>query len=84
MIDTRRGGLATTLNKIAKQSRVGMMRHESASDVLAALHAHPLGRDAGLIGTIAADSHRFVQMAPRVGAHRNVDWLGGEPVPSVC
>ena len=118
--DPTRGGLATTLNEIAKQSGVGMMLQESAipilpqvdaacemlgldpmyianegklvaivdpasaGDVLAAMRAHPLGRHAALVGTVTADSHRFVQMASRVGGHRVVDWLSGEPLPRIC
>jgi len=82
--DTTRGGPATTLNEVTKQSGDGMMLQESASDVLAAMNAHPLGRDAALIGTVTIDSHWFVQIASRVGGHRIVDRLSGEPVPRIC
>ncbi|WP_313953129.1 hydrogenase expression/formation protein HypE, partial [Accumulibacter sp.] len=86
--DPTRGGVATTLNEIARQSGVGMMLQENAMPVqvevaaaceflgldplyvanegkllavvaeedadalLAAMHAHPLGRRAALIGTV--------------------------------
>lgn len=120
MRDPTRGGLATTLNEIAKQSRVGMMLDEAsiplrpvvesaceflgfdplyianegklvaicagddAARLLAAMRAHPLGRESAIIGTVQADSHHFVQMKTRFGGCRNVDWLSGEQLPRIC
>jgi len=63
---------------------VAIVAPESAGEVLAAMRAHPLGRDSALIGAVTADTHRFVQMASRVGGHRIVDWLSGEPLPRIC
>ena len=118
--DPTRGGLATTLNEIARQSGVGMQLEEAAIPVkpqvdaacellgldplyianegkcvvvcdaavadaaLAALRAHPLGRDAARIGSVTADPHRFVQMSTEFGGKRVVDWLSGEPLPRIC
>jgi len=118
--DPTRGGLATTLNEIARQAGVGMQLQEAvipvrpqveaacellgldplyvanegklvaavapeaADAVLAAMQAHPLGRDAVRIGTVTDDPHRFVQMATRFGGRRVVDWLSGEPLPRIC
>jgi hydrogenase expression/formation protein HypE len=118
--DPTRGGLATTLNEIARQSAVGVRLEEAAIPIrpqveaacellgldplyianegkliaivapdhahaaLAALRAHPLGRDAARIGAVQADEHRFVQMATRFGGARVVDWLSGEPLPRIC
>jgi len=118
--DPTRGGVATTLNEIARQSGVGMTLHEAAIPVrrevegacellgldplyvanegklvaivaaahaeaaLAALRAHPLGRDAARIGEVTDDPHRFVQMATRFGGRRMVDWLSGEQLPRIC
>ena len=120
MRDPTRGGLATTLNEIAKQSGVGMVLDEAgiplrpaveaaceflgfdplyianegrlvaicaaddAARLLAAMRAHPLGRDSAIIGTVQADPHRFVQIKTRFGGHRNVDWLTGEQLPRIC
>ena len=47
---------------------------EAADAVLAAMHAHPLGRSAGRIGYVSADPHRFVQMTTAFGGRRMVDW----------
>jgi len=52
--------------------------------LLAAMHAHPLGRDAALIGTVVEDPYRFVQMQTAFGGRRNVDWLTGEQLPRIC
>ena len=120
MRDPTRGGLATTLNEIAKQSNVGMVLDEAsiplrpvveaaceflgfdplyvanegklvaicaaddATRLLAAMRAHPLGRESAIIGTVQADPHRFVQMKTRFGGHRIVDWLSGEQLPRIC
>ena len=118
--DPTRGGLATTLNEIARQSGAGLLLDEAAIPVrpqvaaacellgldplyianegklvavvapeftdaaLAALRAHPLGREAARIGEVCADEHRFVQMRTVIGGRRVVDWLHGEPLPRIC
>ncbi|MCE5181144.1 MAG: hydrogenase expression/formation protein HypE [Betaproteobacteria bacterium] len=118
--DPTRGGLATTLNEIARQSGVGMMLRETALPIraevraaceflgldplysanegklvaicpqadadalLAAMHKHPLGKEAALIGEVIADSHHFVQMETAFGGRRIVDWLTGEQLPRIC
>ncbi|TXG96890.1 MAG: hydrogenase expression/formation protein HypE [Zoogloea sp.] len=118
--DPTRGGLATTLNEIARQSGVGIVLDEAALPInpavaaaceflgldplyvanegkllaivaaddadaaLAALRAHPLGARAARIGTVQADTHRFVQMTTTLGGRRIVDWLNGDPLPRIC
>jgi hydrogenase expression/formation protein HypE len=118
--DPTRGGLATTLNEIARQSGVGMLLREEAIPVrqevaaaceflgldplyvanegklvcicaqddaeplLRVMRAHPLGRDAALIGTVHEDPHHFVQMETGFGGRRIVDWLTGEQLPRIC
>jgi len=118
--DPTRGGLATTLNELARQSGCGMMIHEDAIPVrpqvaaaceflgldplyvanegklvaicaaadaerlVAAMRAHSLGRDAAIIGEVAADPHHFVQMETSFGGRRVVDWLTGEQLPRIC
>jgi hydrogenase expression/formation protein HypE len=118
--DPTRGGLATTLNEIARQSGVGIVIDEhrlpvreqvsaaceflgldplyvanegklvclcadaAAPAVLAAMRAHPLGRDAALVGKAIEDPHHFVQMETAFGGKRIVDWLTGEQLPRIC
>jgi hydrogenase expression/formation protein HypE len=55
-----------------------------AEQLLAAMRAHPLGRDAALIGEAVEDPHRFVQMETGLGGARIVDWLAGEQLPRIC
>jgi hydrogenase expression/formation protein HypE len=118
--DPTRGGLATTLNELARQSRAGIdidepalpLREEvkaacemlgldplyvanegklvaicSADDaprLLEAMRAHPLGKDAAIIGSVRDDPNHFVQMTTSFGGRRNVDWLSGEQLPRIC
>jgi len=118
--DPTRGGLATTLNEIALQSKAGMLIEEQALPVrqqvaaacellgldplyvanegkliaicpaadaqalLAAMQAHPLGRDAAIIGQVTEDPQHFVQMETSFGGRRVVDWLTGEQLPRIC
>ncbi len=55
-----------------------------ADDLLAAMRAHPLGRQAAMIGRVAEDARHFVQMKTRFGGRRMVDWLSGEQLPRIC
>ncbi|CAD5375031.1 carbamoyl phosphate phosphatase, hydrogenase 3 maturation protein [Rubrivivax sp. A210] len=57
---------------------------EDAPRLLAAMRAHPLGRDAADIGEVVADPHHFVQMRARFGGRRIVDWLTGDQLPRIC
>jgi len=55
-----------------------------APRVLAAMQAHPLGRQAALIGHAIEDAHHFVQLTTAFGGRRIVDWLAGEQRPRIC
>ncbi len=57
---------------------------EDAERLLDAMRAHPLGRDAAIIGEVIADPHHFVQMRTRFGGKRIVDWLTGDQLPRIC
>jgi hydrogenase expression/formation protein HypE len=57
---------------------------EAAHKLLAVMRAHPLGRDAAIIGSVVEDSHHFVQMTTGFGGGRIVDWLSGEQLPRIC
>jgi hydrogenase expression/formation protein HypE len=118
--DPTRGGLAATLNEVARQARVGMMLDEAAiplkADVaaacellgldplyvanegklvcicesaeagrlLAVMRAHPLGKEAAIIGRVTEDANCLVQMRTGFGGTRVVDWLAGEQLPRIC
>jgi len=55
-----------------------------AERLLAAMRAHPLGRDAAVIGEVIADDHHFVQLTTAFGGRRIVDWLAGDQLPRIC
>jgi hydrogenase expression/formation protein HypE len=52
--------------------------------LLKVMRDHPLGREAAIIGEVAADEHAFVQMETGFGGQRMVDWLAGEQLPRIC
>ena len=118
--DPTRGGLATTLNELARQSGVGMKLWEEripinpavvaacellgldplyvanegklacicpphkAEYLLQVMQAHPLGRQAAIIGEVTKDPNGLVQMETSFGGSRVVDWLAGEQLPRIC
>lgn len=52
--------------------------------LLTAMHAHPLGRDAAIIGHVVHDPRCFVQLKTKTGGIRMMDWLAGEQLPRIC
>ena len=63
---------------------VAVVPAENAQRLLDVMRAHPLGRNAALIGEVIADPHHFVQMRTRFGGKRIVDWLAGDQLPRIC
>ncbi|HEX4343602.1 MAG TPA: hydrogenase expression/formation protein HypE [Verrucomicrobiae bacterium] len=55
-----------------------------ADQVLKAMRAHALGRDAAIIGEVVADHPELMTMKTRVGGSRVVDMLSGEQLPRIC
>jgi hydrogenase expression/formation protein HypE len=118
--DPTRGGVASVLNEIAAQARVGIRLNEAqipladavrgaceilgfdplyvanegkfiaivarevAEQVLATLRAHPLGKDAAIIGEVVAEHPGKVYLRSRIGGLRVVDMLSGEQLPRIC
>lgn len=62
---------------------VAIVAPEDAEAVLHAMRSDPLGKDAGAIGRVVEDEHRFVQVDTAFG-RRLVDWLTGEALPRIC
>lgn len=56
----------------------------AANAVLAAMRAHPAGRDAAIIGEIGASPQGHVILATAFGGQRVVDMLVGEQLPRIC
>lgn len=118
--DPTRGGLAATLNEVARRSRVSIIVEErrvpvkpqvraacdllgldpwhvasegklvaivapdGADEVLARLRAHPLGRDAAIIGEVQAGRPGMVATRTALGATRVVPLPLGELLPRIC
>ena len=57
---------------------------EDATEVLAAMRQHPLGRDAADIGAIVADHPGLVLLKTVIGGERVVSMLAGEQLPRIC
>ena len=55
-----------------------------AAKLLAAMQAHPLGRDARIIGEIVDDHYGMVVLRTLVGGERVVTMLAGEQLPRIC
>jgi hydrogenase expression/formation protein HypE len=72
------------LNVANEGKLVAIVAPEAAAGLLAAMRAHPLGRDAADIGQVVEDDHHFVQMTTSFGGGRIVDWLSGEQLPRIC
>jgi hydrogenase expression/formation protein HypE len=63
---------------------VAVVPPEDADRVLQAMRAHPLGKNAALIGEVVADNHRMVILRSLVGGERVVTMLAGEQLPRIC
>jgi len=57
---------------------------EEADAALAALRAHPLGRDACVVGEIRDEPAGVVALRNAFGGTRIVDMLVGDPLPRIC
>lgn len=56
--------------------------HDAADRVLEALRAHPLGRDAAIIGEVT--ERKGVRVAGLYGVKRTLDLPHAEPLPRIC
>jgi hydrogenase expression/formation protein HypE len=57
---------------------------EGADRALAAMRAHPLGRQAARIGRVVADHPGFVRLVTPIGGERILDLPFGEALPRIC
>jgi hydrogenase expression/formation protein HypE len=57
---------------------------EAAQQVLAILRAHPLGREAALIGRVTAEHKRMLVARTAMGANRVIPTMIGEQLPRIC
>jgi hydrogenase expression/formation protein HypE len=70
---------------VASEGRlVAVVDGGQADAALAALHAHPLGEQAALVGRIKDDPPGLVLLRTTFGGTRIVDLLVGDPLPRIC
>ena len=72
------------LNVANEGKLIAICASADAPTLLAAMRAHPLGRDAALIGEVTFDAHHFVQLSTAFGGRRIVDWLASDQLPRIC
>jgi hydrogenase expression/formation protein HypE len=72
------------LNVANEGKLIAICASADAPKLLAAMRAHPLGRDAALIGEVSVDTHHFVQLSTAFGGRRIVDWLASDQLPRIC
>jgi hydrogenase expression/formation protein HypE len=63
---------------------VAVVPGNSADRAVSALHAHPLGEQAAVIGHVTDDQPGLVQLKTAFGGTRIVDLLVGDPLPRIC
>ncbi|HMD06730.1 MAG TPA: hydrogenase expression/formation protein HypE [Candidatus Acidoferrum sp.] len=56
----------------------------AAENILEAMHRHPLGRNARMIGTVTESHATMVTLRTRLGTSRIVDLLSGDQLPRIC
>ncbi len=75
---------------VANEGRfVAVIPAPQAERALAIMYAHPLGREASIIGQVAARSEPdsrigAVTLHTKIGATRIVDMLSAEQLPRIC
>jgi len=63
---------------------VAIVGPSGAEQALAALRAHPLGREAQIIGTVTEAHPGLVALRTALGTSRIVDMLTGDQLPRIC
>jgi hydrogenase expression/formation protein HypE len=70
---------------VANEGKLLALVPPAACDpVLAAMRAHPLGRQTAVIGRVVSSHPGLVTLKTRIGGTRVVDMLSGEQLPRIC
>jgi hydrogenase expression/formation protein HypE len=70
---------------VANEGRfISFVPARDAEKALETMRAHPLGTQAGIIGTVMDEKPGLVTLRSRIGATRIVDMLSGEQLPRIC
>jgi hydrogenase expression/formation protein HypE len=63
---------------------VAIVPADEAEVAVSALHEHPQGADAAIVGEIVPEPHGIVALRTSFGGSRIVDMLVGDPLPRIC
>jgi hydrogenase expression/formation protein HypE len=63
---------------------VAFVPQGEAAGVIQAMQAHPLGREAAIIGKVVAENPGKVLLRTNIGGHRLLEPLSGEQFPRIC
>lgn len=63
---------------------LAIVARDKAEEVLEAMRAHPLGREAAIIGEVVEEHTGRVILRSRIGGMRIVEMLSGEQLPRIC
>ncbi len=63
---------------------VAIVPEREADAALAAMHSHPLGATAAVIGVVHDESPGLVTVRTAIGGSRILDMLVGDPLPRIC
>jgi hydrogenase expression/formation protein HypE len=71
---------------LANEGKVAaLVARDAVEVVLAAMHSHPLGRSAAVVGEVLSGGHPgLVTLRSAFGGERVVDLLQGEQLPRIC
>ncbi|MBL7995161.1 hydrogenase expression/formation protein HypE [bacterium] len=70
---------------IANEGKLlAFVAQEDAEKVLNSVRAHPLGKNAQIIGKVVSEHPKNVVMKTSIGSLRIVDMLSGEQLPRIC
>lgn len=70
---------------IANEGKVIVIAdNKSGEKVLSLMRAHPLGKEAQIIGRVVEDNPGVVNMKTIIDSNRIVDMLSGEQLPRIC
>ena len=63
---------------------VAAVAPEAAENILQRMRAHPLGKDAAIIGEVQEEPRGKVVVRTSIGSTRLMDMILGEPLPRIC
>ncbi len=70
---------------VANEGRfIAIVAPRTCEAVLDCMRAHPLGRDAQVIGEVVADHPGLVRLRTPLGVSRVLDMISGEQLPRIC